>query len=66
MVVSQIGDPRYRPQNIVVLVDGDPQKGTSNLGEKFGGIFWGVPIKRTVVFWCLYWGPLSLGNYHIS
>ena len=23
-------------------------------------------IRTTVVFWRLYWGPLVLGNYHIS
>ena len=26
----------------------------------------GVPIIRTIVFWGLYWGPLILGNYHMS
>ena len=25
----------------------------------------GVPHKRTIVFWGLYWGPPILGNYHI-
>ena len=25
----------------------------------------GVPIIRTIVFWGLYWGALSLGNYHL-
>ena len=25
-----------------------------------------VPIIRTIVFWGLYWGPLILGNYHLS
>ena len=25
----------------------------------------GVPIIRTIVFWGLYWGPPSLGNYHV-
>ena len=33
---------------------------------KLGVPFWGVPIVRTLVFWGLYWGPLILGNYHIS
>ena len=30
------------------------------------GTFLGVPIIRTIVFWGLYWGPLVLGNYHIT
>ena len=30
------------------------------------GTILGVPIKRTIVFWGLYWGPLILGNYHIT
>ena len=29
------------------------------------GTILGVPIIRTVVFWGLYWGSLTLGNYHI-
>ena len=24
-----------------------------------------VPIIRIVVFGCLHWGPLILGNYHV-
>ena len=28
--------------------------------------FWGVPIIRMIVYWGLYWGPLTLGNYHIG
>ena len=32
---------------------------------KIRGIFLGVPIIRTIVFWGLYWGPPILGNYHI-
>ena len=23
-----------------------------------------VPIRRIIVYWGLYWGPLILGNYH--
>ena len=30
------------------------------------GTFLGAPIIRTIVFWGLYWGPLILGNYHIT
>ena len=30
-----------------------------------GGTALGVPIRRTVIFWGLYWGPLILGNYYI-
>ena len=30
------------------------------------GTILGVPIRRTIAFWGLYWGPLILGNYHIS
>ena len=25
-----------------------------------------VPIIRIIIFWCLYWGPLILGNYHLG
>ena len=27
--------------------------------------FLGIPIIRIIVFWCLYWVPLILGNYQI-
>ena len=40
------------------------------------GLIWGFPKVRgtilgvltigMVVFWGLYWGPLILGNYHVS
>ena len=30
------------------------------------GTFLGVPIIRIIVFGGLYWGPLILGNYHVS
>ena len=33
---------------------------------KIRGTFLGVPIIRTIAFWGLYWGPPTLGNYHIS
>ena len=33
---------------------------------KIRGTLLGVPIIRTIVFWGLYWGPLILGNYHLS
>ena len=33
---------------------------------KIRGTILGVPIIRTIVFWGLYWGPLILGNYHMS
>ena len=33
---------------------------------KIRGTILGVlMIIRIVVFWCLYWGPLIWGNYHI-
>ena len=32
---------------------------------KIRGTFLGVPIIRTIVFWCLYLGPPVLGNNHI-
>ena len=32
---------------------------------KVRGTFLGVPIRRTTVYWGLYWGTLILGNYHI-
>ena len=25
-----------------------------------------VPIIRILVYWCLYWGPLISGNYHLQ
>ena len=33
---------------------------------KIRGTLLGVPIIRTLVFGCLYWGPPILGNYHIT
>ena len=30
------------------------------------GTILGVLIKSTIEFWGLYWGPLILGNYHMS
>ena len=33
---------------------------------KIRGTFLGVPIRRIIVFWCLYWGPLNSGNYHMG
>ena len=33
---------------------------------KIRGTILGVPIIRIIVFWGLYWGPLVLGNYHLS
>ena len=32
---------------------------------KLGVPFLGVPIIRNIVYWGLYLGPLTLGNYHI-
>ena len=32
---------------------------------KIRGTLLGVPIKRTIIFWGLYWGPPILGNYQI-
>ena len=29
------------------------------------GYFLGGPIKRTIAFWGLYWGPPILGIYYI-
>ena len=34
--------------------------------SKIRGTFLGAPILRIIIFWGLYWGPLILGNYHIS
>ena len=31
---------------------------------KIVGTLLGFSIVRTIVFWGLYWGPPSLGNYH--
>ena len=33
---------------------------------KIRGTFLGVPIIRIVIYLGLYWGPLILGNYHLS
>ena len=33
---------------------------------KSKGTFLGVPIKGTIVYLGLYWGPPILGNYHIT
>ena len=30
------------------------------------GTLSGVLIIRSIVFWGLYWGPLLLGNYHLT
>ena len=30
------------------------------------GTFLGVPIKRIIVYWGLYWGPLILANYNLE
>ena len=38
------------------------QLGVLGVSQNYGTNL-GVPIVRTVVFWCLYWGPLILGNY---
>ena len=32
---------------------------------KIRGTFW-VPIRRTIIFWGLYWGPAISGNYHLE
>ena len=33
---------------------------------KIRGTFLGVPIRRTTVFWGLYWGLPVLGNYNLG
>ena len=37
-----------------------------HIGEflKITGAFWGVPIARTIVSGCPYWGPCDSGNYY--
>ena len=35
---------------------------SSNKGYLYGV----VPITRVIIFWSLDWGPLILGNYHIT
>ena len=32
---------------------------------KIRGTILGVPMRRTIIFWGPYWGPLNLGTYHI-
>ena len=33
---------------------------------KITGIVLGVPIRRIIVVWGLYWGHPLLGNYHVA
>ena len=33
---------------------------------KLGDTLLGVPIMRIIVFGCLYWDPIILGNYHFT
>ena len=33
---------------------------------KIRGTILGVPIRRTIVYWGLYWGPPISGNYHME
>ena len=33
---------------------------------KIRGTAFGGPIMRTIVYWGLYWGTLTLGNYHTT
>ena len=33
---------------------------------KIGDTFLGVARIRIIVYWCLYGGPLILGNYHVG
>ena len=33
---------------------------------KIRGTILGVPIRRTIIFWGLYWGTPILGNYHLA
>ena len=33
---------------------------------KIRGTVLGVSTARTIAYWGLYWGPLILGNYHVS
>ena len=44
-----------------LLVNASPYGGFPKLRVPF----WGVPIKRTIIYWGL-WGTLILGNYHIT
>ena len=34
--------------------------------HKIRGTFLVIPIIRTIVFWGLHWGSLTLGNYHFT
>ena len=34
--------------------------------SKIRGTILGVPTIRIIVYWGLYWGPIILGNYHIT
>ena len=33
---------------------------------KIRGTFLGVPIRRTIKYWGLYWSPLVLGNSYLG
>ena len=68
--------PTFRPQSVPShwrpprpylssTYPGCPLFGTIWEFPKIGGTSLGVPIRRTIVFLGLYWGPLILGNYHI-
>ena len=46
--------------------DEDPKLVLYEGFPKLGGIFLGVHIIRTIVFWGLYWGSPIVGNYHIG
>ena len=46
----------------VPCVSGNPIWGF----PKIRGTLLGVLIIRIIVFWGLHWGPLILGNYHMS
>ena len=57
----------YSPAPWALLGFRDQDLGSRVYGSflKLGVPFLGVPIRRIIVYWGLYWGPLILGNYHI-
>ena len=44
----------------------NPRAYDIGVSQRKGGTFLGIRIIRIIVFWGLYWGPLTLGNYHVE
>ena len=64
--LDQIHDRRYTKRSLPR--QGPKTKvGTEIWGfPKIRGTLLGIPTKRTLVHWGLYWGSLVLGNFHVE